>query len=142
MKIIEKDILTVTEGIIGHQVNCKGVMGCGLALQIKRKYPKVFQQYKSHLNYAGLGKIQIIKISDRLFVANLFSQDDFGNKDKIYTDYTALKKCFTKLNEFAQRSDLDVYLPYKIGCGYGKGDWIVVTSLIEECFKEVIICKQ
>lgn len=142
MKIIDKDILTISEGIIGHQVNCKGIMGCGLALQIKKQYPKVFQQYQSHLDYVSLGKIQIIKISDRLFIANLFAQDDYGSKNRIYTNYNALEQCFNKLDSFAQRTNLNVYLPYKIGCGYGKGDWVLVTSLIEKCFKKVIICKK
>ena len=34
MKIINGNILDITEGVIVHQVNCKGVMGAGLALQM------------------------------------------------------------------------------------------------------------
>ena len=32
--------------IICHQTNCKGVMGAGIAFQIKRAYPEVFKKYK------------------------------------------------------------------------------------------------
>lgn len=32
--------------IICHQTNCKGVMGAGIAFQIKRTYPEVFKKYK------------------------------------------------------------------------------------------------
>ena len=40
MKLINKDILTVTEGIIAHQANCRGAMGKGLAKQIADKKNK------------------------------------------------------------------------------------------------------
>ena len=35
IEYIKGDILNVTEGIIVQQVNCKGVMGAGLAKEIK-----------------------------------------------------------------------------------------------------------
>ncbi|WP_411668007.1 hypothetical protein [Bacillus subtilis] len=38
IKIIQGDLLEAKENIIAHQVNCKGVMGSGIALQIKKKY--------------------------------------------------------------------------------------------------------
>ena len=41
------DILSVTKGIITHQFNCQGVMGCGIELQIRQKWPEVYQRYKA-----------------------------------------------------------------------------------------------
>ncbi len=38
MKIINGNLLEVKKGIIAHQCNCKGVMGAGIALQIKKKW--------------------------------------------------------------------------------------------------------
>lgn len=49
MKIIYGDILDITEGIICQQVNCMGVMGSGLAKQIKYKYPRVYYEYSNYL---------------------------------------------------------------------------------------------
>lgn len=39
MKIIHKDgnLLDAKTDVIAHQVNCQGVMGAGIALQIKNK---------------------------------------------------------------------------------------------------------
>lgn len=49
IKIISGDILTNLptnkEVYICQQVNCRGVMGAGLALKIRRKWPVVYQQY-------------------------------------------------------------------------------------------------
>ena len=39
MEIIEGNLLEAPERIIVHQTNCMGVMGSGIAKQIKAKYP-------------------------------------------------------------------------------------------------------
>jgi O-acetyl-ADP-ribose deacetylase (regulator of RNase III) len=43
---INKDILSVENGIICQQVNCMGVMGAGLAKKIAQKYPIVKKEYE------------------------------------------------------------------------------------------------
>jgi len=40
------DILKVKSGFIVHQVNCQKVMGGGLALAIRKKWPIVYERYK------------------------------------------------------------------------------------------------
>ena len=42
---VKKDLLT-SEGIIAHQVNCKGVMGAGVAKQIKENLQYIRQEKK------------------------------------------------------------------------------------------------
>lgn len=39
------NLLDVTKGIIMHGCNCQGVMGSGVALAVKRKYPLAFDRY-------------------------------------------------------------------------------------------------
>lgn len=51
IKLVQGNILDAPENIIVHQVNCKGVMGAGLALQIKSKYPKAFTEYIKLLDW-------------------------------------------------------------------------------------------
>jgi len=41
MKTIYRDILGIERGIIVHGCNGYGVMGAGLAAQVKRRYPSV-----------------------------------------------------------------------------------------------------
>ena len=54
IKIVKGNLLDATEDIIAHQVNCMGVMGSGLAKQIRNKYPEVYANYKDYLkNYKG-----------------------------------------------------------------------------------------
>jgi O-acetyl-ADP-ribose deacetylase (regulator of RNase III) len=61
------NLLEVKEGIITHGVNCQGVMGSGVALAIKQKYPSAFYSYKNfvaedrELEKGCLGMIQILQ---------------------------------------------------------------------------------
>jgi len=45
MKIVDGDLLTSNADYICHQVNTDGVMGGGIALQIKNKFPHVFNAH-------------------------------------------------------------------------------------------------
>jgi O-acetyl-ADP-ribose deacetylase (regulator of RNase III) len=38
--------------VIGHIVNCQGVMGSGIAKSIKERYPQVFNEYRGQINIA------------------------------------------------------------------------------------------
>lgn len=139
MKEILGDILTpVTNDeavVVCQQVNCCGVMGAGLARQIKNRFPYVYSAYlkKCREEENNLGTVQIVSCvySAGYIIANCFGQDNFGT-DKQYTDYEALRKCFIYLNNAF--SNTTIRIPYKIGCGLGGGDWEVVLSIIDECF--------
>ena len=148
-KIIEADLLDFNCDIIAQQVNCKGVMGAGLALQIRRKYPIVFYRYLTKCNKQKdlLGTIQVINVG-KVYVANLFSQWSYGTSER-QTDYRALELCLLKLRDCMINHGLKTLaLPYGIGCGLAGGDWNIVYNLINKVFQPVedklniIICKK
>lgn len=141
IKTIIGDLLNAKENLLVHQVNCQGVMGAGIAKQLKNRYPEVFTSYfdvcsrfqdKSNL----LGKVQVVKVDEKRAVVNLFGQLSFGRQNKIYTDYEALKDGFTKIKSMMVENNLSLAIPYGIGCGLGGGDWNAVYELIEEIFKD------
>ena len=45
IEIKKGDLLKSNADVIVHQTNCLGIMGSGVAYQIKKKYPQVFQEY-------------------------------------------------------------------------------------------------
>ncbi|WP_168898328.1 macro domain-containing protein [Bacillus sp. ISTL8] len=147
IKVVEGDILQASEDIIGHQVNCRGVMGSGLAKQIRNKYPEAYDDYilfcKTVPSSELLGCHQFVFVPDcdtRRFkiVANLFGQFNYGRqKGVLYTDYKALETCLSELKEYAKEDELSVALPYKLGCGLANGDWDnVVYPMIERIFTD------
>lgn len=142
MQIFQKDITTVTEGVIAHQVNCLGAMKSGVAKAISEKYPKVYSEY---IKFCGsvyyeslLGNFQEVVINDKLTVLNCFSQLTYGRDKKRYTDYDAVDKVFS---EYAKKCSVQLYLPYLYGCGLGGGDWDIVSGIVCKHFPEVIFCK-
>lgn len=138
-QVIERDILDITEGVIGHQVNCMGVMGGGLALQIKQRYPQVFHTYAAKRDWI-LGDCQIVEVDPRLYIANLAGQYDFG-RDKQYTDEFALESAIRPARDFADANGFKLYLPYMIGCGLGGGNWDYISERVAEVAPDAIICK-
>lgn len=138
-KTIHGDILTPVKDagkemvIVCHQVNCKGVMGAGLAKQVKSKFLGVYDLYKEKCNAFGsenLGTVQFCSCLEEAgyIIANVFSQSGYG-RTGLYTDYKALRKAFSSLREF---DNTVIRIPYKMGCGLGGGDWKTVKQIICE----------
>lgn len=134
-------ILDVTEGIICHQVNCQNVMGAGIAKAIYEKYPQVKELYHKRCNLyttqkerskALYGHYQLIKVSDTLMVANIFSQDKFGNGPKRGVQFTNAGYLVNAIADIATKYlSKNVYIPAGIGCGYGGGNWGEIGSAIK-----------
>lgn len=111
IKIIDGDLLNATEDIICHQVNCQGVMGSGVARQVKEKYPEVFESYKKACKEISclLGGVLYVSIKNKQqSIANLFAQDSYG-KQGLYTDYIALQSC---LNDLKHTTTGSIAFPY------------------------------
>jgi O-acetyl-ADP-ribose deacetylase (regulator of RNase III) len=137
--------------IIVHQVNCQGVMGSGIAKQIRDKWPEVFTRYQEYMNYFWnmgiatssehyLGQMQLIKVEDGKWVANFFSQDKYLPRGICHTDYEAFRICCKKLksniDDYAILKKVTIGFPYKIGCGLAGGDWSIISKIIEEELSE------
>lgn len=155
MSIIKaKNILDVPYGIIGHQVNCLGVMGSGVAASIKKAYPPVFNSYAKmcglipeRRRYQLLGQVQFVTASEiegkPLIFANIFSQLDTSCSSR-QTEYGSLHRGLKTIEEKTRGLRLPIHFPYLIGCGAGGGDWNIVSEMIESVFEnsdmDVHIC--
>lgn len=153
MKVIEKDITTVEEGILCHQVNCQGVMGSGVAKVIRDKWPNVFADYLAYCDANSengnktanmLGDFQLVSVDQNIWVGNLFAQDDFatqGSRPKVYTNYGAIQRGFEFLHQRLIGTTVPVYVPYLMGSDRGGGNWGIVSCIIDDVCPGVIACK-
>jgi len=129
---------------IGHQVNCYGVMGGGLALQIASKYPEVLRSYQdfikdyTYFNKSRrglLGICQTTSIGGNCWIANLFGQYNTGGG--VQTDYNALATALSELEaKMLYIGKYKVALPVNLGCGLAGGDWKVVLPIIQKVFEK------
>lgn len=130
MNIVYGNILDAKENIICHQVNCLGIMGAGLALQIRNKYPATYNKYhqicKQYKPDNLLGHILFTRENNKI-IANIFGQLTIG---KNTTDYKAQINAFKILKQFADNNNYSIAIPYKLGCGLAGGDWAIVYNNI------------
>ncbi|MGG0667810.1 Appr-1-p processing protein [Lederbergia citrisecunda] len=134
IRIVEGNLLDAKEHIIGHQVNCKFVMGAGLARQIRSRYPTVYETYLKAKGQSNLlGKVQMVHVNKHRVVANIFGQYNYG-RDGLYTDYKALEEALTKTKKFAKENNLSVALPFGLGSGLAGGDWKTIYGIIDRAF--------
>lgn len=152
--IIDGDLFNTNAKFIAHQVNCMGKMDSGVALQVKNKYPHVYEEYQKIASSNMLGQIQLVPCNPQYigiysgslavpyqeqYVCNMFAQNNYGYNGKQYTSLYDLKKCFLSLHlitmEKSNNFGAKIAMPYKIGCCRGGADWKDVYSMIEEIFK-------
>lgn len=153
IEIIEKDITTVTKGIICHQVNCMGAMKSGVALALRNKfniysdYKKYCEQYEGVDRWKLLGEVHISHINDDLKIANLFAQYGYGGPGR-ETEYKALSHCLQYVDniiydDYGYVMKPTIYIPYKMSSDRGGADWNIVLEIIKDNLDEydVKICK-
>lgn len=139
LKFEKGDLVTGNYPVFCHQVNCKGVMGAGIAKQIRSKYPEVYFEYKTVCDNdrAILGVCHFTRTSDHRVCVDMFAQDDYG-RNKRYTDYKAFKACLRGIKLFLEAGNYDsVAFPYGIGCGLAGGDWYLVLGMIKDFADEI-----
>lgn len=143
VKIYNGDITKSNADIIAHQTNCKFVMGGGVALAIRNKWPKVYKQYcelgksENKPSYEWLGTCQIVEVDQHKYVANLFGQDDLGY-GRCFTNYDALKEALNDLVWQVEYMDLKtIAFPWLMSCGLAGGNWNIVKPLIEKTFEDL-----
>lgn len=143
IEYVNKDITTVERGIIVQGVNCLGLMGSGVALAIRNKWPKVYNEYRHFWSIFKnpkqelLGFSQTVEVSkfDELHVVNGFTQVTCGNDGKVYATLTAVEEVLQNTFAFADFKHLPIYLP-RIGCGLGGLQWNDVEEILLELVDE------
>jgi O-acetyl-ADP-ribose deacetylase (regulator of RNase III) len=122
--------------ILLHVCNNKGVMGSGIALEIKSRIPDAYESYKYIHGKFGLelgsGTYGFVADTDR-WVYNMVAQDGYGI-GKRFLNYGALSKCLVNIAAEARGSKIG--LPYKMGADRAGGDWEIVLELVEFYLKD------
>ena len=141
IKYVQGNLLDSDCEFICHQVNCKGVMGAGIAKQIRKRWPEVYEAYRgTYENHEllgvpmihMLGNIELVWVDKRSgFVINMYSQNDYINHGGRNTSYDAFAECLEKIRARVPEGS-KIGFPKNIGCGLGGGNWTVVSALIEE----------
>ncbi|KTC96637.1 type II toxin-antitoxin system antitoxin DNA ADP-ribosyl glycohydrolase DarG [Legionella feeleii] len=139
IKITHGDLLKQKDvDAIVNTVNCVGVMGKGIALQFKKKWPDNFAEYAKYCKLGHLrpGKVHVYKSEQSthpLFIINFPTKAHWKEKSKIEYIRDGLNDLIRKVKDLNITS---IAIP-PLGCGNGGLSWDLVRPLIEEAFRQV-----
>ena len=132
--IFTKGDLFHSEGIraYAHGCNCAGTMDAGVAVAFKKRWPRMFDEYRALCNDGRfrLGDTCVWTDGSET-VYCLAIQEHWKTKAKL----PALTKSLTKMVELAANAGIDrVGLP-RIGAGLGGLDWTRVKNIANDVGK-------
>lgn len=124
--------------ILVHGCNAQGVMGAGIAKQIRSTYPKVYEKYRDLYEDRGLklGQVQIVSVKDDDYnkncyaVINAITQAQTG--PGLQLSYLALERCIDKCYYVAKKHNVTEIVSPMIGGGLAGGDVKKITRMLED----------
>lgn len=126
-------IFDSTAEALVNPVNCVGVMGAGLALEFKGRFPAAFKAYKFACDRGNLGPGGIIvhRTNAYPFVIHLATKDHWRDPSRLAWIETGLQGLARALSGVYRERIHSVAVP-ALGVGLGGLAWADVRSLIEE----------
>jgi len=126
------DIFDSPAQVIVNTVNTVGVMGKGLALSFKQRYPEMFEAYRKACEKHQLttGKLMLWYAQDHWLL--LFpTKENWRNPSKLEYIEKGLNKF---VNTYADKNITSIAFP-RLGCGNGELNWDEVKPLMEKYLK-------
>ncbi|WP_049945783.1 macro domain-containing protein [Butyrivibrio sp. LC3010] len=136
IKYIKGDIFASPAQVITNTVNLEGVMGKGIALEFKKRYPKMFEAYKRKCDSGEFKMGNLFLFRDLNKTILLFpTKDKWRNKSQL--EYIEMG-----LQKFADKWDVlgisSIAFP-ALGCGNGGLRWNDVQPLMEKYLRKLPI---
>lgn len=141
-KLIKGDIFDQAVDALVNPVNCKGVMGAGLAKQFKIKYSDNYTAYKNvcdkRLLTVGAVHVYTFKPTESLlprYIINFPTKIHWKHPSRLEIIEEGLEALVLAIDSYSIES---LAMP-QIGCGLGGLDWEDVGPLVEQTFEGIDI---
>lgn len=121
--------------IIAQVVNTMGGLGAGFGKSLASSYPstkRAILDWKKDKSRFKLGKTNLLKINDDLYVFQMIAQKGFQSSgNSIPLKYEVLSLSLKELSATASYLSASVHMPY-IGSGQAGGDWSIIKEIIDQ----------
>ncbi len=134
LKYVDGDFFDYDTDIRVNTVNCVGVMGAGVALAFKNKYPKMYREYVNKCKKKEVKPGEPYDWSEGDLLSKKITIINFPTKDhwRKKSEYEYVEKGLKWLKDYlSNRKNESITLP-ALGCGHGGLDWLRVKKMIED----------
>lgn len=132
--VVNGDLFDVPADIRVNAVNCVGVMGAGIALTFKQRYPEMFRAYQKacETRELDIGRLHVWK-AHSAWIINFPTKRHWRNQ----STYTDIAKGLVALHDYlAKQGDVLVTIP-ALGCGKGGLTWESVSEMIKRALQDL-----
>jgi O-acetyl-ADP-ribose deacetylase (regulator of RNase III) len=136
IELIQGDLLEAKVEALVNAVNTVGVMGAGLALQFRQRYPEMFRAYSSACESGEVtpGKMHVFKRENQdswpRWIINFPTKRHWREPSRLADVVAGLTDLIGQVQRLNIRS---IAIP-PLGCGLGGLDWGEVRPRIEQAF--------
>jgi len=133
MKYVKGNLLEADTQALVNTVNTVGVMGKGIALQFKERFPMNFKIYADACKKGEMkvGKMLVVKentLKGEIFIINFPTKTEWFKKSQ----YNYIEKGLQDLARVIIENKIQSIAIPPLGCGNGGLNWSKVKSLIEK----------
>lgn len=135
LRFVDGNLFDTDATIRINTVNCVGVMGKGVALQFKDRYPEMFEEYRAACEVGEIqpGKLHVWRAPNGETVVNFPTKRHWKEKSR----YEDIDSGLEALHEYLEPlGNVKVALP-ALGCGHGGLDWTKVSEKIKKALGDL-----
>lgn len=136
IKFVKGNIFDSDAEALVNAVNTVGVMGGGIALEFKKRFPLNFRIYKEACDKNVFLIGDILAVKEDKTIINFPTKAHWRDSSQYSYIQSGLKTLKTKLAELGIGS---VAIP-ALGCGLGGLDWAIVKKMIVDELNDCDIC--
>ncbi len=137
IKVLTGDIFRSQAQTLVNSVNCVGVMGKGIALEFKKRFPDMYRDYvrRCEAKQVKLGRPYLYKSLVPPWVLNFPTKDHWRSASRLEDIEQGLRYLEQHYREWEIRS---LAVP-PLGCGNGQLKWTVVGPILYRYLKRLRI---
>lgn len=137
IKVLVGDMFKSNAQTLVNPINCVGVMGKGLALQFKNRFPDMFKDYvkRCHSKQVHLGQPYLFKNESSQWILNFPTKNHWRSTSKLQDIIEGLQYLQQNYKDWGITS---LAVP-ALGCGNGGLSWRIVGAVLYQHLKTLDI---
>jgi O-acetyl-ADP-ribose deacetylase (regulator of RNase III) len=139
LRQITADLFETEADALVNPVNCVGVMGSGVAAEMRARFPAMYRRYREHCQLRRFKPGMAWVWAGVPAIVCLATKDDYRNSSR----YDWIEAGARRLRRIADDGRYSSIAVPRLGCGLGGLTWDRVEAILErhlaDCAAEVLI---